>query len=216
MEAAKIFPFLTELNDATLNPSLLTKIIPKGMKVFDEGDRCGGVPFILKGVIRVSKFGKNGREITLYRLTNGDACLLTITSVLSNIAYPATAVVEEEAEVVLLTVQQFTEMMKSNTYLQHFVYKLLSDRFLEVMTLIDELIFRKIDERLIEFLLGNSRQNGDIIEMTHDEIAIELGTAREVISRVIKSLEKEGYIQLSRGKVRVLNRKALEEKMSEY
>lgn len=215
MEAAKIFPFLTELNDATLNPSLLTKIIPKGMKVFDEGDRCGGVPFILNGVIRVSKFGKNGREITLYRLTSGDACQLTITSVLSNIAYPATAIVEEEAEVVLLSVQQFTEMMRYNSNLQHFVYKLLSDRFLEIMTLIDELIFRKIDERLIEFLLGNSRQNGDIIEMTHDEIAIELGTAREVISRVIKSLERAGYIQLSRGKVRVLSRKALEEKMSE-
>lgn len=214
MEESGLFSFLEKI-ETDSEQKLITKIIPKGTKVFDEGDACGGVPFIIKGAIRVSKIGKNGREIILYRLKRGDACILTITSVLSNIAYPAIAVVEEEAEVVLLTVSQFKKAMACSTDFQHFVYKLLSDRFLDIMTLIDEIIFRKVDERLIEFLLTNSNKNGDIIEMTHDDIAVELGTAREVISRLIKNLEKEGFIQLSRGKIRVVSRQALAEKMSE-
>jgi len=215
MEEPGLFSFLEKIETEFEEKKLLTKIIPKGTKVFDEGDECGGVPFVIKGVIRVSKIGKNGREIILYRLKSGDACILTITSVLSNIAYPAIAVVEENAEVILLTVPQFKKAMASNTDFQHFVYKLLSDRFLDIMTLIDEIIFRKVDERLIEFLLTNSEKNGDIIEMTHDDIAVELGTAREVISRLIKNLEKEGSIQLSRGKIRVVGRQALAKKLSE-
>lgn len=216
LEELKVFPFFDKKQSECANVNYFKRTIPKGTIVFREGDECGGVPFVLKGMIRVSKIGKNGREIILYRLKSGDACILTIASVLSNIAYPATAIIEEDAEIVLLTVDQFKTLMARNLDLQHFVYKILSGRFLDIMTLIDEIIFSKIDERLIKFLLEKTQKNGDIIEMTHDEIAIELGTAREVISRVMKGLEREGYIHLLRGKVRITGREVLEGNLSEY
>lgn len=213
----ELFPFFLELKeDNSEEPLYVAKKIAKRTKVFDEGTSCGSVAFVLKGTIRVSKIGRNGREVILYRVRSGDSCILTISSVLSNISYPATATVEEDAEVVLVTVQQFKTYMEKSAKLQQYTYKLLAERFIEVMTLVDEIIFRKIDERLIEFLLSKTKGNGDIIEMTHDEIAIELGTAREVVSRIIKGLEREGYIQLSRGKVRVVRMALLAAKLSEY
>ena len=105
--------------------------------------------------------------------------------------------------------------MATNVELQQFVYKLISERLLEVMTLIDEIIFRKIDERLIEFLLKKALKDGETIEMTHEELSIQLGTAREVISRIMKGLERDGCIKLSRGKVRIINRSSLEERLSD-
>lgn len=193
----------------------VSKNIPKGTVIFSEGDQCGGVAFVLNGSIRVSKIGKNGREVILYRVSRGESCVLTIASVLSTISYPATATVEEEIEVILIPVQQFKTLMATNVKLQQFVYKLISERLLEVMTLIDEIIFRRIDERLIEFLLKKALKDGDIIEMTHEELSIQLGTAREVISRIMKGLERDGCIQLSRGKVSIINRSSLEKRLSD-
>lgn len=192
------------------------KRISKGAVVFDEGDECEAVAFLLNGSIRVSKIGKNGREIILYRLGSGDSCILTISSVLANISYPATAIVEEDTEVILLPVKQFKELMVTNAAFQQYIYKLLSVRLLEIMTLIDEIVFHKIDERLMEYLLRHTENDGDIIEMTHEELASQLGSAREVISRIIKGLERDGLIQLSRGKVRVIQRSSLERKLSSY
>lgn len=192
------------------------KKISKGTVVFDEGDECGVVAFLLNGSIRVSKIGKNGREIILYRLGSGDSCILTISSVLANISYPATAIVEEDTEVILLPVKQFKELMVTNPEFQQYIYKLLSARLLEIMTLIDEIVFHKIDERLMEYLLRHTENDGDIIEITHEELASQLGSAREVISRIIKGLERDGLIQLSRGKVRVIHRSSLERKLSSY
>jgi CRP/FNR family transcriptional regulator len=192
------------------------KKIPKGTVIFDEGDECSGVAFILHGTIRVSKVGKNGREIILYRITRGDSCILTISSILSSVSYPATAMVEEEAEVIFLGASQFRLMMSINIGLQQFVFKLLSNRLLDVMMLVDEIIFHKVDERVIEYLLNNTRDNSDIIKMTHEALAVQLGTAREVISRNLKGLEREGSINLLRGKIKVMDRLKLEEKLSEY
>lgn len=111
-----LFPFLKD------NSLFVSKRIPKGTVIFDEGDQCGGIAFVLNGSIRVSKVGKNGREVVLYRVCRGDSCILTIASVLSNISYPATAIVEEDVEVILIPVQQFKMQMAINFELQQFTY----------------------------------------------------------------------------------------------
>lgn len=214
-ELHELFPFLRELIDDSSFSTIMKKNLLKGTKVFDEGDPCGGVAFLLGGCIRVSKVGRNGREVVLYRLRKGDSCILTISSVMGNMSYPASAIVEEDAEVFLLSMQQFKSLMSHNSEIQHYVYKLLSERLLEVMTLIDEIIFKNIDERLLEFLLKYSTHDGDILEITHDEIAIELGTAREVVSRMLKKLERDGLLYLSRGKVKLLQRSDLENILSD-
>lgn len=207
----QFFPFFE-------NPTIafIQKAIPKDTVIFNEGDECGTVAFLLSGSIRISKIGKNGREIVLYRLESGDSCILTISSVLANISYPATAVVEEDAEAILLSVQQFKELMTINPEFQQYIYKLLAARLLEVMTLVDEIVFHKMDERLIEYLLRHSKNDEDIIEITHEELASQLGSVREVISRLLKGFERDGLIQLSRGKVKIMHRSGLEEKLSSY
>ncbi len=207
----QFFPFFE-------NPTIafIQKAIPKDTVIFNEGDECGTVAFLLSGSIRISKIGKNGREIVLYRLGSGDSCILTISSVLANISYPATAVVEEDAEAILLSVQQFKELMTINPEFQQYIYKLLAARLLEVMTLVDEIVFHKMDERLIEYLLRHSKNDEDIIEITHEELASQLGSVREVISRLLKGFERDGLIQLSRGKVKIMHRSGLEEKLSSY
>jgi len=211
LKVHQFFPFFE-------NPTIafIQKAIPKDTVIFNEGDECGTVAFLLSGSIRISKIGKNGREIVLYRLGSGDSCILTISSVLANISYPATAVVEEDAEAILLSVQQFKELMTINPEFQQYIYKLLAARLLEVMTLVDEIVFHKMDERLIEYLLRHSKNDEDIIEITHEELASQLGSVREVISRLLKGFERDGLIQLSRGKVKIMHRSGLEEKLSSY
>lgn len=205
------FPFFENLD-----VELMKKKFAKGTVVFDEGDECNTVAFLLSGSIRVSKIGKSGREIVLYRLGCGDSCILTISSVLASISYPATAIIEEETEAILLPVKQFKELMTKCPEFQQYIYKLLSARLLEIMTLIDEIVFHKIDERLIEYLIKHTKDDGDIIQITHEELATQLGSVREVISRMIKGLERDGFIQLSRGKVKVIQRSNLERKLSSF
>lgn len=214
MDILKVHQFFPFFESPTI--AFIQKAIPKDTVIFNEGDECGTVAFLLSGSIRISKIGKNGREIVLYRLGSGDSCILTISSVLANISYPATAVVEEDAEAILLSVQQFKELMTINPEFQQYIYKLLAARLLEVMTLVDEIVFHKMDERLIEYLLRHSKNDEDIIEITHEELASQLGSVREVISRLLKGFERDGLIQLSRGKVKIMHRSGLEEKLSSY
>ncbi|WP_186731286.1 Crp/Fnr family transcriptional regulator [Rummeliibacillus suwonensis] len=214
MDILKVHQFFPFFESPTI--AFIQKAIPKDTVIFNEGDECGTVAFLLSGSIRISKIGKNGREIVLYRLGSGDSCILTISSVLANISYPATAVIEEDAEVILLSIQQFKELMTINPEFQQYIYKLLAARLLEVMTLVDEIVFHKMDERLIEYLLRHSKNDEDIIQITHEELASQLGSVREVISRLLKGFERDGLIQLSRGKVKIMHRSGLEEKLSSY
>lgn len=207
----KNFPFITKyIEGKNVTPS--PKLINEGTFIYHEGDECSSIAFVINGSIRVAKTGMNGREVTLYRVNRGEACILTVSSILSKISYPATAIAETDTEVIILPVNQFRALMVSNTELQHYIYKLLSERLVDVLALVDAIIFRRMDERLIEFLVERSQHN-EILEITHEEIAIELGSAREVVSRIMKEIEKEGLIHLSRGKVTLINRQKLEEKL---
>lgn len=207
-----IFPFITNLMVGDSKVTLTTKFIPKGTFIYHEGDPCSSIAFIVKGVIRVSKTGTSGREMTLYRVTRGESCILSISSTLSEIPYPATAFTEKDSVALLVSVSQFQKWLATNLILQNFIYKLLSTRLLSVLTIIDDVVFRKMDERVIELLLKKNNESNQI-EMTHEEISMELGTAREVVSRIMKLLEKEGLVELSRGKILIVDVKQLEGKL---
>lgn len=211
----ELFPFFKNVQEFT-NEMLIYKSIPKGQTIFKEGDRCGGVPFILKGIVRVAKVGKNGKEMSIYRVASGDTCILTVTCVLSNSPYPLTAVAEEDVETVILPYELFKELMNVSFPFQEYVYKLIITRYQELLTLIDEIIFHSTDERIMNFLLQHSKQDGDVIETTHDKIATEIGTAREVVSRFLKELERKEWIQLARGRIVVKDRAILEQKLATY
>lgn len=209
-EIFELFPFFPDMPREVLVP----KVIPKGEIIFNEGDHCGGVPFVIKGTVRISKIGKSGKEMNIYRVGKGETCILTVTSVLSSSPYPATAIVEDDIETIILPFDQFKQCMAISDDFRQFIYNLIIERFQEVLTLIDEIIFQRTDERIIRFLLKHTSNSGDTIEITHDKIAIELGTAREVVSRFLKEMEREGWIELVRGKVIVTKRSFLERKIA--
>lgn len=201
-----------QLND--LNIPYIKKTIPKGEVIFHEGDVCEGIPIIIKGIVRVSKIGKNGKEMSVYRVLPGETCILSVASVLSNHIYPLTAIAEEDVEAYVYPCEQFKILMTVSTKVQDYVYKTIIRRFMGIIQMVDEIIFQSTDERIINFLLKSSKKDGDVIEITHDKLAVEIGTAREVVSRILKEMERKGYIQLARGKILILKRAILEEKMT--
>lgn len=209
----ELFPFFRNID---CDESFIKKTIPKGVKIFDEGDMCGGVPFILKGTVRVCKVGKTGKEMNIYRVSSGDTCILTVTCVLSNSPYPLTAIAEEEVETVIVPYEIFKNLMIISLPFQEYIYKLIITRYQELLTLIDETIFHSTDERIVRFLIKHTKKDGDVIETTHDKIGIEIGTAREVVSRFLKELERKNWIQLARGKIVVKNRTILEQRMANF
>ena len=183
--------------------------IPKGQDVFIEGDRVNAIALMISGVVRVYKIGETGREITLYRFGNGESCILTANAILSQKNFPAIATVEKEAEAVMIPADTFRDWVRRYDLWREFVFELLSQRLSSVMEIVEEIAFRRMDARLVSFLLGRSIRS-DLIHITHQEIAGELGTSREVISRILEDFSAQGMLEVSRGSIRILDRDVLQ------
>ena len=184
--------------------------IPAGHDVFIEGDRVDAIALLISGVVRVYKIGETGRELTLYRFGNGESCILTANAILSQKNFPAVATVEQEAEAVMIPAEVFRDWVRRYDLWREFVFDLLSERLSAVMAIVEEVAFRRMDARLAAFLLQRS-QSSDLIQITHQEIAAELGSSREVISRILEDFSAEGIISVGRGTIRVQEREALQE-----
>jgi CRP/FNR family transcriptional regulator len=209
---ARVLPVLrqagAELQREFLERAFLARI-PAGRDVFVEGDRVEAIALLVSGVVRVYKMGETGREITLYRFGNGESCILTANAILSQENFPAIATVEKEAEAVMVPAETFREWVRRSEPWREFVFDLLSQRLSTVMALVDEVAFRRMDARLAGFL----RERGagsEVVPLTHQEIAAELGSSREVISRLLEDFAGEGLIRSSRGKIEVLDREGLQ------
>jgi len=183
--------------------------IPTGHDVFVEGDRADAIALLISGVVRVYKIGETGREITLYRFGNGESCILTANAILSQKNFPAIATVEKEAEAVMIPAETFRDWVRRYDLWREFVFDLLSERLSSVMATVEEVAFRRMDERLVTFLLQRLGQS-DSIQITHQEIAAELGSSREVISRILEDFSALGMINVSRGTIKLLDREALQ------
>mgnify|MGYP001424556879 CR=1 FL=1 len=182
--------------------------IPAGKDVFVEGDPANSIALLLSGVVRVYKIGETGREITLYRFGVGESCILTANAILSNQSFPAIATVEEDAEAVVIPAEDFRDWVKRYDMWREFVFELLSGRLVALMTVVDEVVFQRMDSRVAAWLLKQSLQE-NLLQVTHQEIAADLGSSREVISRILGEFSKEGLIHLGRGTIMLLDKKAL-------
>ena len=160
-------------------------------------------------MVRVYKIGENGREITLYRFGNGESCILTANVILSRQTFPAIATVEQDAEAVMIPAGAFRTWIGRHDLWRNFIFGLLSQRLASVIATIDEVAFRRMDVRVAAFLLERSQGQGQV-HITHQQIAAELGSSREVISRLLETLEDGGLIRRSRGVIEVLDAKRLE------
>jgi CRP/FNR family transcriptional regulator, anaerobic regulatory protein len=178
--------------------------IPAGRDVFIEGDHVEAIALLISGVVRVYKIGETGREITLYRFGLGQSCILTANAILSERSFPATATVEREAEAVMILADTFRDWVRRHDLWREFVFDLLSQRLVSVMALVEEVAFQRMDRRVAAFLL-NRAQIQNPLHITHQEIAAELGSSREVISRLLEDLASDGVVHAGRGTIEILD-----------
>jgi CRP/FNR family transcriptional regulator len=188
--------------------AFMTKI-PAGNDVFLENDQVEAIALLISGMVRVYKIGETGREITLYRFGNGESCILTANAILSQKTFPAIAVVEKDAEAVMIPADIFRQWVAKYDLWREFVFELLSQRLSSVMAIVDEIAFRRMDERLASLLLTRSRVQNPL-RITHQEIAAELGSSREVISRLLEDFSERGLVRVGRGEVEVLDKDGLQ------
>lgn len=211
-QLASALPFLQKVDERLkrdLQQQAQFANIPAGHDVFVEGDRVDGIALLLSGVVRVYKIGETGREITLYRFGLGESCILTANAILSQRSFPAIATVEEAAEAVTIPAAVFRGWVNTYEPWRDFVFDLLSDRLSTVMAVVDEVVFKRMDRRVAAWLLKQARAENPM-RITHQEIAAELGSSREVISRILEDFSKAELIEAGRGTLAVLDFNGLE------
>lgn len=180
-----------------------------GATVFHQGDACKNYLIILDGKVKVFTRAENGREILLYRLFTGDSCVLTTSCLFGNKNYPAEGKTETAVTALAIPVTQFNEALQRSTTFREMVFSAFSSHLSDLITLVEEVAFGKIDVRLAKLLL-NQCDDENTLTSTHQNIATELGSAREVISRQLKDLESKGYILINRGSINIIDTTALQ------
>jgi CRP/FNR family transcriptional regulator len=207
------FPHLHELNDAVINDLMNnagTISMPAKATAFHQGDACSNYLLILSGRIKVLTRAENGREIVLYRLGDGDSCVLTTSCLFGNARYPAEGITETEVTALAIPAEKFHDAIQQSKPFREFVFSSFSSHLGSLIALVEEVAFGKLDIRLARHLLKHCT---DIttIETTHQQLATELGSAREVISRQLKDFESRGWLKLHRGSIEILDKQSLEE-----
>lgn len=186
--------------------------LPIGAFVFHEGDVCGQIALLGEGRIRVFKISATGREINLYHVQAGETCMLSASCLLAGVNYPATAQVEQPAHAVVFSGNIFRHWIGAKDEMRHFIFEAMALRMTGMMTLVEEVAFGKLHRRLAEFLMHNFFNAGRplaVLHRTHEQIAAEIGSAREVMSRLLKEFEHLGAIELARGRMYLRNENIL-------
>jgi CRP/FNR family transcriptional regulator len=205
----EVYPVLSEVDQELLTHALSGAqlvTLKAGTLVFDELQPCNAFPFILSGNIRVYKQSVNGRELSLYNVTSGDVCVVTAGCLLGDEPYNASGLVKMDSVLVMMTAQDFENLLGLRAF-REFIFSLFSKRISELMQLVEEVAFQRLDRRLASLLLRRGRH----IKVSHQELADELGTVREMITRVLKSFADSGLIMLGRERIEILDESALKE-----
>ncbi len=202
-DLSELYPVLTLLPAALAERMLgqaQTITVPGGTVVFDEHQVCQGFPFVISGDIRVVKSAANGRELPLYRVMPGESCIITSSCLLGHTDYNARGIAEGETTLVMMPRPLFDELLGEPAF-RDFIFHLFSERIADLMQLIEEVAFRKLDQRLAGLLLGKGR----LVHATHQQLADELASVREIISRLLKGFAEQGLVRLSREQVEILD-----------
>ncbi|WP_162085557.1 Crp/Fnr family transcriptional regulator [Sulfuriferula nivalis] len=204
------YPALQTLSGEQLNlllPDPRVISLPAGTIVFDENQTCQGFPMLLSGSIRVIKAAPNGRELQLYRVHPGESCILTSSCLLGHSHYTARGIVEHDAELLMLTTSNFNHLIQHHTQFRDYIFHLFAERLTDLMQLVTAVAFQKLDQRLAATLI---KRNAPILS-THQALADELGSSREIISRILKGFADQGWVSLGREQIEIVNQTALKQ-----
>lgn len=180
----------------------IVKQFKVGETILQEQSKVRSIPFIIQGRVKVMQSDDDYREMLLYYLQPGETCIMSLLGGLFDSPAHVKAVAEEDTEVVFISVNEFQELVKEDPQWLNYIFKVYHQRYTELLEVVNHIAFKKMDERILQFLQKKSKVSGsNELSITHEQIAQELGTAREVISRLLKQMEVEGLVELERNKV---------------
>lgn len=204
------FPALNTLPPdiaATLVAGCTVERLPAGARVFGPGQAADRLMLLLSGTLRVQQRSDTGREVLLYRVHAGESCLLTTARMLAEDVHTAEGLTETEVEAVVIPCRLFDDLVARSPVFRSFIFRACARRIADLFGLIDAIVFQRLDVRLAARLLDLARDSE--VQATHRALAVELGTAREVISRSLGEFQRRGWVLQARGTLRIVNHKAL-------
>ena len=214
MSFSDYFPIwnkMTPAHQQRLKDSAEFLKVKAGSVVHNGSMDCLGLLLIQSGQLRVYTLSSEGREITLYRLFDHDICLFSASCVMPNIQFEVIIEAEKDAEMWVLPSCLFKDLMEESAVVANYANQLISSRFSEVMWLMEQIMWKSFDKRLASFLLEESvLESSASLKITHEKIANHMGTAREVVTRMLRYFQSEGMVKLTRGAVEIINKEALE------
>ncbi len=211
---SRAFPFWNDLDDKAKQTMCQQSALfsyPKGAAIHD-GQECTGVILVKSGCLRVYLLSETGKEVTLYRLNPGDICMLSASCVLQSITFDVFVDAEEDSECLILSSSAFSAVAENYPAVKIFALETAVSRFSDVMWVMQQILFMNFDRRLAIFLLDEMARTGDdTLHLTHEQIARNMGSAREVVSRMLKYFSSEGMTEVSRKGIKILNKQALQQ-----
>ncbi|MGE5492598.1 MAG: Crp/Fnr family transcriptional regulator [Actinomycetota bacterium] len=205
----RLYPSFAGLPPAVLEKALQPQAVmevPAGAQLFAERQPCQGFPLLLAGSIKVVKSTPSGREMLLYRVEPGGSCIITSSCLLGHTPYSARGIAENPLTLLVLPAPLFGQLVAEYAPFRDFVFHLFSDRIAELMQLVEEVAFARLDQRLAKLLLA---RHDDVLNVTHQQLAEELGSVREIVSRLLKGFAAQGLVALGREQVTLLDRTGL-------
>lgn len=207
MDISSFFPIwntLTESDRNALNAAAIERTFSKGEILHRSADECTGLMLVRSGQIRAYTVSPEGKEVTLYRLLDGDICLFSASCIINSISFDITLSAEKDTAVIVVAADVYKRVMKSSAPLSNFTNEIMASRFSEVMWLVEQIMWKSFDKRLASFLIEESNIEGSLtLKLTHETIGNHLGSPREVVTRMLKYFADEGLVVLTRGAVTI-------------
>ncbi len=201
---------LSAVQKEVIRRAMVIKHFEEGDSMYGGSEYCAGLFLIRKGQVRAFIISEGGREITLYRLFERDVCVFSASCMMRNITFDIHVEVEKPTEAFLIPTTVFCKLTQESLPIQSFTNQLMASRFSDVMETLEQVLFTSFDHRLANYLLEQAViEDSDMIKITHEKIANDLGTAREVVSRMLKYFQNEGMVVLNRGTIKLLNKEKL-------
>ena len=217
MELSDFFPFWQKLTDAQrdkLTEMAQPMSVKSGTVVHNGSMDCLGLLLIQSGQLRVYTLSEEGREVTLYRLFELDICLFSASCVMPSVQFEVVIEAEKDTELIVIPSCLFKNLMEDSAPVANYTNHLISSRFSEVMWLMEQIMWKSFDKRLAKFLLEESQlEDTRVLKITHEKIANHIGTAREVVTRMLRYFQGENMVSLTRGTVELTDIKKLENLM---
>lgn len=205
---------LDETQRVLLEESVSRISWPDGYNLYNSDRECLGLILVKSGGVRTYILSEDGKEVTLYRLGPGELCVLSASCILDNITFDVHMDAEGDTQAYLIHASVFGRLCSQNVYVQNFAYRKTIERFSDVMWAMEQILFMSFDKRLAIFLLDEMQKTGsEDLKLTQEQIAKYIGSAREVVSRMLKVFQKEGIIEQSRGTIRIVDRAKLKERL---